>query len=432
MRTILSTIALFSLCGLFAQEYVPTHGRELPRGGLLVYPSAEAATAADGGDNRYFTRLTEWNLQGNVFSTDFTVPFAWANRQVLFHLGWASGDYEVRMNGRPAAYNADGNTPAEFNLTKLAKEGRNTLEVIVAQPSPTAPLESWKETPQPAIGKAWMMSQPTLHIRDIVTRTRLAEDGSATAEVAVVLKSNALNPRTSRIHYELLTPTGERAAAGHKDFTLDMRREDTLRFLTRIPTNMLWSADLPTQYTLRLKTQHEGRYVEYLELRPGFRSVEMHDGRMSVNGLPVTLRVREVPASITENEIAALREQGYNTLKLLPGPVPESLLDFCDMQGLYVIAQAPIDTRRSGDSRRRGGNPSNAPEWLGAYLERTENSYHTTKRHPSVVAFSLAEKSANGINLYESYLNMKRFGDTRPFIYPDADGEWNSDKLAQE
>lgn len=113
---------------------------------------------------------------------------------------------------------------------------------------------------------------------------------------------------------------------------------------------MLWSADLPTQYTLRLKTQHEGRYVEYLELLPGFRSVEMHDGRMSVNGQPVTLRVREVPASITENEIAALREQGYNTLKLLPGPVPESLLDFCDMQGLYVIAQAPIDTRRSGDS----------------------------------------------------------------------------------
>ena len=432
MRTILSILALFSLCGLSAQEYAPSHGRELPRGELLVYPSAEAATAADGGDNRYFTRLKEWNLRDNVFSTDFTVPFAWANRQVLFHLGWASGDYEIRVNGRTAAYNADGNAPAEFNLTKLTKEGRNTLEVILAEPSPTAPLESWKESPAPAIGRAWIMSQPTLRIRDILTATRLAEDGGATAEVAVVLKSDALNPRTSRIHYELLSPTGERAAAGHKDITLKMRGEDTLRFLARIPSNMLWSAELPTQYTLRLRTQHEGRYVEYAELRLGFRTVEMSEGRMSVNGLPVTLRVREVPAAITENEIAALREQGYNTLRLLPGPVPESLLDFCDLQGLYVIAQAPIDTRRSGDSRRVGGNPSNAPEWQGAYLERTENSYHTTKRHPSVVAFSLASKSANGINLYESYLNMKRFGDSRPFVYPDAGGEWNSDKLALE
>ena len=74
MRTILSTIALFSLCGLCAQEYTPTYGRELPRGEILAYPSAEAATAADGGDNRYFTRLTEWNLKDNVFSTPFTVP----------------------------------------------------------------------------------------------------------------------------------------------------------------------------------------------------------------------------------------------------------------------------------------------------------------------------------------------------------------------
>ena len=48
MRTILSTIALFSLCGLCAQEYTPTYGRELPRGEILAYPSAEAATAADG------------------------------------------------------------------------------------------------------------------------------------------------------------------------------------------------------------------------------------------------------------------------------------------------------------------------------------------------------------------------------------------------
>lgn len=107
-----------------------------------------------------------------------------------------------------------------------------------------------------------------------------------------------------------------------------MRREDTLRFLARIPSNLLWSAELPTQYTLRLKTQHEGRYAEYQELRLGFRTVEMQDGRMSLNARPVTLRVREVPATISENEIAALREQGFNTLKLLPGPVPESLLNF--------------------------------------------------------------------------------------------------------
>ena len=146
----------------------------------------------------------------------------------------------------------------------------------------------------------------------------------------------------------------------------------------------------------------------------------------------MTLRVREVPATISENEIAELREQGYNTFKLLPGPVSEDFLNACDGQGICVIAQAPIDTQRSGDSRRVGGNPSNDPAWKEAYLERAWNSYHTTKRHPSVIAFSLATRSANGINLYETYLKMKRIDEPRPFIYPEAGGEWNSDRLLME
>ena len=99
---------------------------------------------------------------------------------------------------------------------------------------------------------------------------------------------------------------------------------------------------------------------------------------------------------------------------------------------MLVIVTAPVDTRRSGTSRRAGGNPSNDPAWLGAFVERAEASYHTTKRHPSVIAFALARQSANGTNLYDTYLNMKRFDDPRPFVYFDAEGEWNSDRLLTE
>lgn len=433
MRTILSTLALFSLCGLCAQEYVPTYGRELPRGELLVYPSAEAAETADGGNNRYFTRLTEWSLEeNNRFTTNFTVPFAWANRQVLLHVGRSTGDYEVLVNDRPAAYVADGNNPAEFNITKLTHEGRNKVEIRVVQPSPTALLESWKENPEPMLGGIWLLSQPTMRIRDVVTKTRVGENGFATAEVAIAVKSEALNPRTSRIHYQLIAPSGENAAAGFKDLTLEMRGEDTVRFLARIPANELWTPELPTQYILRLKTQHEGRYVEFAELRMGFREVAVSEGRLLLNGQPITLRVREVPGSLDENAIANLREAGYNTFRLQPGPVSEEFLEYCDEQGVCVIAQAPIDTSRSGDSRRKGGNPSNDPAWKEAYIERAVNTYHTTKRHPSVVAFSLATRSSNGINLYESYLKMKQLDEQRPFIYPEAGGEWNSDRLLLE
>lgn len=428
MRTIFSIIALFSLCALQAQAPEASYGKEPARGKVLSYPTEELATAAGEEDNRYLSRIGSWEKEQNGFSTPFTVPFAWANRQVILHIASVSDDYEVVVNEKKVAYNANGNLPAEFNITRYVNEGRNTLQIVTPVSGKLARIESWKTAAQPTIGEAWLMSQPTLRIRDVLVKT-WQSDSTVVAEIGVIARSSALNPRSSRIHYRLLDPSGRQTAAGHKDMTLDMRREDTLRVLVSIPTNLLWSAELPTQYTLRLQTQHEGRYAEYLEFRLGFRTFENNKGKISINGQPVTLHAREVSPQITEDEIARLREQGYNTLKLLPGIVPQKLYDICDQMGVYVIAQAPIDSRSSGLSRKVGGNPTNDPAWLAPYLERTAESYHTAKRHPSVVGFSLAKESANGINLYESYLKLKKIHEQRPFIYPDAGGEWNTDRL---
>lgn len=434
MRRVFAIAAIFSCWGLAAQPCAPSEGREQPRCEVITYPTAEQATAADGGDHRYFTRITQWARQNDTLSTPFTVPFVWANRQVLFHVGSASVPYEVLVNGRRVARNADGNTPAEFNLTRYVREGRNRLDLILTQPSDAAPLESWKEAgAAPGVTDTWIMSQPTMRVRDVLTKCWPSNDGDGTAvaEVGIVVKSSALNPRTSRIYYDLLTPSGETAATGYKELTLDMRREDTLRFVTRIPAQLLWSAELPTLYTLRLKTQHEGRFGEYLELPLGFRTVATDpQGHMTINGQPVRLHAYEInPQIVSANLLARLRELGFNTLKFMPGYISPELLEMCDIQGVYVVAQAPIDSSKSGASRRKEGNPSNDPAWQAAYIERTGDSYHTTKRHPSVIAFSLASMSSNGINLYESYLNLKRYGDSRPIIYPDAAGEWNDDPL---
>ncbi len=434
MRRIFSIITLFSVAAAAAQGYKPSYGKEQPRSAIVVYPSADEAAVAGVGNNTYRTQLGDWTQSGTRFSTSFTVPFAWVNRQVLLHIDSASADYEVRLNGVPIAFNADAGAPAEFNLTKQAKEGRNQIEIELSAAPATAALESWRTAAKPTLGSVWVFTQPTLRVRDITTNTWIEKDdtGYATAEVAIAVKCDALNPRTSRIYYDLQSRTGESVAIGHKDITIDMRHEDTVRFLARIPVSHLWSADLPTQHTLRLRTQHEGRFVEYQEYRIGLRALEMRDGRMQINGEPVTLRVADVPGTAGEVEVEALRAKGFNTLRLLPGEVSQALLDYCDAQGLYVIVRAPIDSSRSGMSRRKGGNPTNDPTRLTAYTERTAESYHAAKRHPSVVAFELATKSANGINLYESYLKMKELGDSRPFVYLDAAGEWNSDKLVVE
>ncbi len=428
MKRFLILIALFSLAGAAAQPYRPTSGREPLRGPLVAAPTAAEAESAAPQESRYLAPLEEWTADGDVRETDFTVPFAWANRQVSVHMGPASTEYELFVNGRSAGYNADPNYPAEFRITKLVREGKNRLAVRFTEPSELALLESWKQRPASAFDGAYVFSQPTMHIRDVVVKNRLV-GGETKAEIGIVVRTAGLNPKTSRIYYDLRTPDSTRLASGHQDLTLGMRAEDTIRFVVGIPDSLRWSAARPVMCDLRLKTQYEGRYVEYIRIPLGFRTVEMHEGRMLVNGEPAELRIREIAPTATVRDIARLRDEGWNAVKLRAGAVPEGLYAACDTLGVYVVAQAPIDTRTSGPDIRKGGNPTNDPAWQPAYLERTADSYHSAKRHPSVVAFSLAEKSANGINLYESYLNLKRTDDPRPFVYPDAGGEWNSDTL---
>ena len=440
MRYIPLVTALFSTLGAAAQSYdspaTVAIDRDAPRSEIVAYSTLSDALTFDRAASRYLRPIADWqeerNESGRLLTGEFSMPFAWIDRELFLHVASAGSSYEVTVNGKRAGYVQDGTTPADFDITRLATEGKNRVTVTLFAPAVADALQRNPEA-NPALGECYVMAQPKMRVRDVVVDAALADDGNnGVLGLGIVMKTHSLNPKTTRVYYELIAPDSTKVLDGYKDLTLDMRREDTVRFLARIPDSMLWNPGRPTQYTLRVKTQHEGRYMEYIELPLGFRTVELRNGQLAVNGNPVALRTREVPPQFPAEEIAKLREQGFNTLRLLPGPVSPTLYAVCDTMGMYVIPQAPIDTRSSGESRRIGGNPSNDPAWQNAYVERTEDSYHTSKRHPSVIAFSLATKSANGINLYESYLNMKKFGETRPFIYPDAAGEWNSDGLKLE
>ena len=434
MKSLLTLLLLSSAWMACAQDYASPEpveiGKELSRTTFVVYPTAEEAAAGSREASKYFTPLAEWEKTtteaGTEFSTKFTVPFAWVNRQVLLHVEWASSAYEIRLNGKVAGYCQNGSNPADYNFTKQIREGVNNLTIKVLSNPASAVLESWTHPSEPALGSCYVFSQPTIRIRDLFTKTY--RNGSVfNGEVGIVVKTDALNPKKAKIHYELLTPQDEVVTYGSQEIELDMRREDTLRLVAQIPDTMVWSARNPILYTLRLKTQTEGRYTEYVSLKVGFRTVGNTRGQLAINGYPAALKaVPDLGTTVSPSQLLEWKEQGYNLILLPAGGVSGALYDLCDRYGFYVVEQAPINTSRSGMSRRKGGNPSNDPAWQAAYIEE---SYHTTKLHPCVVAFSLAEDSANGINLYEGYLHLKGLEKERPVLYPDAGGEWNSDKL---
>jgi beta-galactosidase len=399
----------------------------------VVYPSLSEALEGGIGSTKTLRVLADWqqgsNAQGTTYQSSFTMPFAWIDKELFLHIGAVGSSYTVSVNGKEAGYVQYGNTPADFDVTQLAIEGKNS--VIITRLTSTQAEVLQASTPPLTSNPidCYVMAQPKMRIRDIMVHSAPAANGNGVLEIGIVVKTHALNAKTTRIYYELIAPDSTKVVDDYKDLTLDMRREDTVRLMCVVPTDKMWSAEHPHQYTLLVRSRYEGRINEYVPLKVGFRTISFDGGRLSINGYPTTLKARKVDGTCSSEELKTLKQQGYNTVYPNVGPFSRNLLACCDSLGLYVVGQCPIDTHRAGTSRRVGGNPSNDPQWTDAYVDRTEHYYHTIKNHPSVVAFSLANNSANGINLYESYLRLKALETERPILYLEGGDEWNSDKI---
>lgn len=431
----LSAVSMLSAQEYESPEYVSL-GREMPRSKTVPYPTAEEAQALGAGAvaSKFLRPVTKWTrteeADAVVFTSKYVIPFVWLSRQAILYVDEASGAYEVLINGKKVGYAANAYTPAEFNITKVSKEETNTISIRVLKEHWSQTMECYVQNREPRIGEVYVMSQPMIRVRDVVHNTRVdMKSEHATVEVGMVVKTESLNPKKARIHYELIAPDTTVVTKGYKDITLGMREEDTIKFMANIPYVYTWCADMPVRYRLNIKTQIEGRYQEYQSHMIGFRTVSTNkDGDFFINGIKTELFYRDMdPLKVTDKDIIAARVLKYNALRFDMGAVPQNVYRMCDSLGMYVIAQVPINTSKSGISRRLGGNPSNDPKWKQAFLDRVETAYRTTRGQACVIGYVMAEESANGINLYESYLRLKSLEPTRPVLYIEAGGEWNSD-----
>ena len=436
---IISLLTL-SCAAINAQEYdSPEYislGREKARTKVVPYPTAEEAQNLGAGmvASKFVRPVKEWTRTEEedavVFTSKYVIPFVWLSRMAILYVDEASGAYEVLINGKKVGYSANAFAPAEFNVTKASKEDVNTISIRVLKEHFSRKMECFNENTEAHIGEVFVMSQPMIRVRDVVHKTFVdMKSEYANVELGMIVKTESLNPKKARIHYELVAPDTTVVTYGHRDVTLGMRSEDTVKFTAQIPYALTWCAEMPVRYRLNIRTQVEGRNVEYQSHMIGFRTVEANDeGDFFINGIKTELFYRDFdPLKVTDKDIIAARVLKYNALRFKMGAVPQNVYRMCDSLGMYVIAQIPINTKSSGLSRQIGGNPSNDPKWKAAYLDRVETSYRTTRGQACVIGYIMAEESSNGINLYESYLRLKEMEEKRPVIYIDAAGEWNSD-----
>lgn len=404
-----------------------------PRSALVPYPSREEALA--GGASSYVIPLEEWRRdsvpEGVRYTARFKVRYAWDNRAVLLRVEDVPSSFGIEVNGEAAGYSQAGMGRTEFDITDFIRQDYNTVSVIVCE-APAArrigegrgrDAEDWR-------GRAWVLSQPSVRIHDLFAETSV-DGGYGYVALDVVMQSILLNPKEYTVCYELLDPKGEVVAMSQKDIVTGMLSRDTVRFTVRIPDPLVWNHETPNLYTLLVRTRNEGRFVENTAVRVGFRTPGVAGGAFLIDGLPVGLHaVRYATggdAGAAAAELACLKAQGYNCIVADGAPQPDCFYALCDSLGLYVCDAADIDTSREPARITVGGNPSNAPEWKDAYIDRIHRMYYASHLHPSVVMYAPAHDSRNGYCLYESYVELKRLAPGAPVFYDGAGGEWNND-----
>lgn len=420
------TYAVALLCALVSLTEATAQNRDLDRTRLIPYPTAAEAAKQSLAKQRYMQPITEWttDAKGDLVGS-FTYPFSWVERQIFVRIEDVGCPYELLINGKVAGTSSNGHAATEFNITKASKEDKNSITLRLLSNDKVTAIECFTVAESAPV--AYVLSQPRVRVRDIYYRATIGKGGIVNVDFGAIMHNQTLGAKTSRIYYELYLNDTIRLTAGHRDVSLGMYGVDTMRFGAPVPDTVLWSSDSPTRLSLHLKNRIAGRDVEFYDIPLALRELRYESGTFYINGRPTAITWHETSPNITTDELQSLYNAGHRALRFTAGGAKEEVLTLCDELGIYVAVTAPINSSLSGTSRKRGGNPSNNPRWKEHYTERVTQMIYTTQRHPSVVAYYLADDSANGICLYEAYLAAKRIAGDRPVFYDDGNGEWNSD-----
>jgi len=398
----------------------------------------------------------DWTMQGfsvkpgtaAAYLRTVTVPKTWAGRRVLLRFDGVQSEAKVWVNGRPAGSHTGGFNAFEMDVTELLRPGAAaTIAVSVQNESLADELASATQYAGYQIGgicrKAALMAVPEVHISRLEIRTDLADGGrSARLKAGLTLANDGSRAaREVRVEWTLLDPSGAPIALESDpmsawDLAPGAAENKALEATVRAPA--LWDAEHPRLHTLVAALLVDGRAVETVRRRFGFRQVEAAGTRLYVNGRPVKLRGvnrhethpllgRSLTPEMERRDAELFRAANVNYIRTSHYPPAEEFLEASDELGLFVECEAPLVwIGHAATSRWNASSPDAAK--LMPLLERAVGEmigFHG--RHPSVILWSLANESAWGPN----WARLKAFADgldpTRPKTFHDqAYGGYNN------
>ena len=400
-----------------------------------------------------YTAYVERNPTG-CYRRTFMVPSGWKGKEVYARFGAVSSAFYLYVNGTEAGYSQGSMEPAEFCITPYLKDGENLIAMKVMKYSDGSYLEDQDMWRIAGIHRSVeLYATPKIRIADFGVRTQL---DSIYRDAELVIDPQLAVSGTERgTGYRITAMLYDAEGKAVTDTALWQAAEPMLNLdrkgkilnqrnpqrgyapygwlKTRVENPHKWDAEHPYLYTLKLALVDSlGNTVERAETRIGFRSVEIKDGMMLVNGKQVRLRGvnrhemdPETGHVMTEErmlqDIKLLKQCNINAVRTCHYPNKERWYELCDEYGIYVMDETDLE------EHGLRGTLASDPTWAAAFIDRTQRMVMRDRNHPSVVFWSLGNESGWGPNFAMTAAWIHEYDPTRPVHYEGAQGPDNKD-----
>lgn len=352
-----------------------------------------------------------------------TVPADWKGERIYLHVGSATSNLMVWVNGKFVGYSEDSKVSAEFDLTKyLTPVKENLIAMQVMRWCDGSYLEDqdfWRFTG--IAREVYLYARPQAHIADLFITPDLVnnyQDG--TLEV----KLNAVGAKGETVMFSLKDKEGKEVAAQ----TAKVGGNGEVKVNFDIKNPLKWTAETPNLYTLYTTLMDGKQVAEVVPQRVGFRKVEIKNAQVLVNGQPVLFKganrheldpVTGYVVSMDRmlEDIRVMKELNINAVRTCHYPNDPRWYELCDIYGIYMVAEANIESHGMGYGDK---TLAKEPTYEKAHLERNESNIKIYKNHPSIIFWSVGNEAGYGPNFEKAYDLVKAYDPSRPCQYEQA------------
>jgi len=372
------------------------------------------------------------------------IPEQWNEREIFIHFGAVKSALYLWVNGKSVGFSQGSKTPAEFNISKYLKPGKNLITFQIFRWSDASYIESQDMLRLSGVEReVYMYSTPKIHVWDLFAQTKRMADSPRDWQMELALKLKNHIPEYSKSHQvsvQLYNAQHDLVLEDKKKIAIQSEQTSVkFNFQELISKHKVqkWSAENPYLYNLIVEHKDNvGNTIEVISKKIGFRIIEIKNGQLLVNDQPIYIRGVDrhethphtghvISKETMLQDITLMKQNNINAVRTAHYPNHPYWYELCDKYGLYVIDEANIESHPLANSEET--QIGNEMSWLPAHLDRTQRMFHRDKNHASIIGWSLGNEAGHGKIFETTYQWLKENDFTRPVQYEPAKKEFYTD-----